>query len=49
MFSHFHAAVFVGGLVNPAYETHPDDDDDDEFADSDQEGASEPTEVEKVQ
>ena len=32
--------------MNPAYEAHPDDDDG--FTDSDQEDASEPTEVEKV-
>ena len=43
----FPTFLSAGGLVNPAYETHPDDDDDG-FTDSDQEDASQPTEVEKV-
>ena len=35
--------------MNPAYEAHPGDGDDDGFTDSDQEDVSEPTEVEKVE
>ena len=46
--SFIHDVACAGGLVNPAYESHPGDNDSDGFTDSDQEDASEPTEVEKV-